>query len=272
MNLRQTQELFWRAISWPTGIDDFLAKADEDTRRAFVETFARTDAFGRNERVQVYADAYFWRLFEVMVEQYEVTAWLMGSRHFHNFITDYVLANPSQNPDIRKFGDRLPQFLSDHAEAQRIEGIEDVAAVELAIMGSIDAPNDDALPPTQLGEVPVQRWPGLRFELTRSSHVIRCRLPFPELWRSFSAKEDAPTDLRPAEGTLVVWREGHEVFQRACSPAEGRALQALARGQTFEQICDVASGPLTTDATAQDVVVWLQQWLSGGLIRRFRLD
>ena len=39
MNLRQLQALFVDAIVYPTGVDDFLAQADEDTRTAFGQHF-----------------------------------------------------------------------------------------------------------------------------------------------------------------------------------------------------------------------------------------
>jgi hypothetical protein len=195
----------------------------------------------------------------------------MTPRRFHNFITDYVLANPSHNPDIRRFGDRLPDFLAEHAEARRIEGIEDVAKVQWAILTALDAPNDEPLTPDALREIPLDRWPMLRFALTTATHVVPCRRPFAELSRGCTAEEDPPAlaGTPPEEPEVVlVWRQNNGVYHRACSPAEGRALQALAEGETFERICDVAAGELTTDASPQDVVGWLQQWLDAGLIHR----
>ena len=58
MTLAELQELFVRAVAWPTGVADFLAQADAETVAAFHGAFAETVAFSRVERIDVYAEYY----------------------------------------------------------------------------------------------------------------------------------------------------------------------------------------------------------------------
>ena len=269
MNLRETQALLWRAITWPTGVDDFLAQADVDTRRAFAETFAETPAFSRRARVQVYAEAYFWRLYEVAVDQYPVTAWLAGAAPFHDLITDFVLAHPSRTPDIRRFAAGLPSLLRTHALEGSHPGLADVAAVDWAISDAVDRADEERLSVTVLQQIPPHAWPTARFGLTRTAALLPCALPYSTLRKAWAAEEPVPAFER-SDATVLVWRQAdHDVYQRTLSPAEARGLQALADGGTFAEACDAAAGPLANEASPADVAGWLQRWLADDLLATY---
>lgn len=272
MNLRETQALLWRAISWPTGVEDFLVNADVDTRRAFAEAFAETPAFSRLARVQVYAEAYFWRLYEVVVDQYPVTAWLAGTAPFHDLVTDFVLAHPSRTPDIRRFADGLSVLLRTHPLEQKHPGLADVAAVDWAISDAVDLADEDRLTAGVLQSIPPQAWPIARFGLTRTAALLPCTLPYSTLRKAWAAEQPVPT-FEPAPATVLVWRQAdHDVYQRTLLPPEARALEALAAGRTFAEACDAAAGPLTNEASPADVAQWLQRWLADDLLASYSAE
>lgn len=266
--LDEAQALFWRAITWPTGIDDFLQQADAHTRAAFEATFAETATFSRNERMRVYAEAYFWRLALLLEDQFGLTRWLLGRDRFHNLVTDYVLARPPRDPDLRLFGRTLPGFLADHPEARRRPGIEDVAGIEWAILESVNAADDPPFDATGLATIPVPQWPSLRFRPTRATRLLSSRLPFGDLWKLREADASPPPpDADPGDpGWFLVWRENHEVFHRRLDPPEARALQALLSGETFDDICNAPTGPQADAATPSTVAAWLHKWVRAGLI------
>ncbi|MBL8946584.1 MAG: putative DNA-binding domain-containing protein, partial [Myxococcales bacterium] len=117
--LEALQALFSRAIVHPEGIDAFLAEADPATRAAFDAAFDGTAEFDARLRMGVYADAYFWRLHDVLLDHFSLVAWILGPAGFRNLATDYVLQRPSEDPDVRRFGARLPAFLGGHPLADR---------------------------------------------------------------------------------------------------------------------------------------------------------
>lgn len=266
MNLRDTQQLLWRAITWPTGVEAFLRHADPQTRRAFADTFAQTPVFRREARVQVYAEAYFWRLYEVIVDQYPVTAWLAGEARFHDFVTDFVLAHPSRTPDIRRFACGLADALRQHALERHQPGLADVAAVDWAINDAVDLADESRLATADLAALAPERWPAARFGLTRTATLLPCALPYSALRRAWSADEPAPTP-QTAPGVVLVWRQSdHDVYQRTLDAPEARAVACLQNNGTFAEVCDAAAGPTTTDASAHDVAQWLQRWLTDDLL------
>ena len=267
MNLADTQALFWRAITWPTGVEDFLAQADVATRRAFAETFAQTEAFGAVARMRVYAEAYFWRLYEVVLDQYPVTAWLVGGAAFHDLVTDFVLAQPSTTPDIRRFAAGLPTLLRTHRLETRVPGVADVAAVDWAISDAVDRADEPRLRAEALQRLPPEAWPSARFRLTHTATLLECALPYSTLRKAWAADAPVPA-VEPAPATVLVWRQAdHDVYQRTLRPSEARTLRTLARGGTFAEACDAAAGPSTTEASPADVAGWLRRWLDDGLLR-----
>jgi hypothetical protein len=269
VTLREIQELFWRAIAWPTGVEDFLARADEPTRRAFAETFADTPGFDRVARVNVYADAYFWRLYEVVVDQLDVTAWLAGGPRFHDFVTDYVLHHPSQNPDVRRFAAGVPAALREHALERECPGIADVAAVEWAIVSAVDGPDDALLSAQALASLPPDRWPTTRFAAVRTARLVVCRLDFDALHRAALAGESPPKSppLADPPRMILVWRRPSlDVHTRTVAAPEARALAALLRGRTFAELCDAAAGPTASEASPRSIVGFVQRWLTDGLL------
>jgi len=248
--LHDQQALLWRAMTWPTGVADFLAHADPETRAAFAATFAETPGFDRIARIGVYAEAYFWRLFGVLADHFGLVAWLCGPARFHNLVTDYVLACPSVDADIRRYGKRLPGFVATHAEGERIPALADAAAIEWAMVRALDAPDEPVATADDLRAVPIDRWPALVLQTVATARVHACALPFTTLWPAFrrgDAAPDPPDTGAPID--VLVWRQGLEVLHRSLPADEAAAVVAMGDGMRF---------------------VGRQRWLADGLVAALR--
>lgn len=276
MRLREVQRLLWRAITWPTGVDDFLAQADPATRAAFASTFAAglpgSPQLGARERVGVYAESYYWRLEEVLRDQFRVSAWVCGSADFHDLCTDFVLERPSASGDVRRIGAPFPTYVAAHPIARRIRGIEDVACIEWSAVEAIDAVDVPRFGAADLSAVALPDWPALRLHAAPGVSLHRCRLPYAGLWnareRGEPSSPDAPPTLGPPQHVLV-WRAGLEVFHRSVGAPESAALAALLDNATFSEICTAAedaAAASTEPATPATVVAWLRRWLDDGLV------
>lgn len=262
MTLAELQALFWRAIRWPTGIDAFLREADAATRAAFEDAFAETAAFDRRARMDVYADAYFWRLHDVLRDHFGVLARLLGPDRFRNLVTDYVWQCPSQDPDIRRFGARLPAFVAAHDEGRRVAGLAGVAAIEWAMVRALDVPQPQpSLTRAELVALAPEAWPTLRLAAMPSVAVARSELPFVALWRAYDPEQ--ATLAMPPSGeaqAVVVWREHLAVMVRGLDDDEAAALTRLERGCAFAELCE--------DRRPEQVVAWLQRWIDDAVVRR----
>lgn len=257
--LAEQQALFWRAITWPTGVADFLRHADEATRAAFAETFDETAAFDRSARVGVYADAYFFRLLGVLRDHFGLVAWLCGAARFNDLVTDYVLQQPSIDPDVRRYGERFPAFVAEHAEARRIVGLAEIAAIEWAMVHALDCVQSPALAASTVRALPPERWALLPLHAVQSAALVTTRLPFADLWRRHPhepSPSDAPALVDPH--AVLVWRHGLDVMHRVPTPAEATALARVIAGTRFVELC--------SDHDAPTLVQWLQRWMGDELL------
>jgi hypothetical protein len=266
--LRREQALWWRAITWPTGIDDFLARADSDTRAAFEATFVGDETLDARRRMTVYAESYFWRLAEVLRDQYRVLAWLLGGPRFHDFVTDFVWQRPSRSPDVRRFGAELPGFLAEHPLEATHGGLAELARVERAIVDAIDVPDEPRVGRAELQALPVERWPALRLATAAYVQVLTTRRSYPRAFAAWQAEEPSPEPIPPLpeDGPfhVLVWRKQLEVFHRAIEPAAAAALRVAQAGGTFEAICDAALG-VDPGLDPGAIVGWLGRWLDDRL-------
>ena len=257
--LGEQQALFWRAITWPTGVADFLRHADDATRAAFAQTFDETATFDRSERVGVYADAYFFRLLGVLRDHFGVVAWLCGAARFNDLVTDYVLARPSIDPDVRRYGERFPAFVAEHAEAQRIDGLAQIVAIEWAMVHALDCVQATPLVASTVHAVPPDRWPDMQLRAIESAALVTTRLPFAELWQRHD-RDPSPTEAPPRVGerSVLVWRQGLDPMHREPEPTEAAALARVIEGTIFGELC--------SDHDAVTLVGWLSRWLDDELL------
>ena len=278
LSLRELQALFWDAVRHPTGVDAFLAETDDAQRSAFDNELMQTPEFSRRQRMTVYAESYFWRLFDVLSEQYRVVAWLSGKTRFHNLVTDFVWEQPSASPNVRRFGAGLAPYIAQHAVADEVTGLAALAAVERCIVDALDAPNVVPLGAETLAEQPAEAWPTLRFTTPPWVRLLQTPRSYPRLDEARRRGDPPPiATAEPSIHHVLVARSGNEVFHRSVAPAEARALRAMLDGACFEQICAAAAAPdpIDEDADAPSpatVVGWLRGWLDSELVCRVSSD
>lgn len=262
--LAATQKLFWEVIRYPTGAAALVANHAETSARV-TGVFEETPAFSRLERLELYADAYFWRLYDVLLGMFSLTAALLGKASFQNLATDYVLAHPSVHPDVGGIGERLPTFLQAHTLSQHVPAAHEVARVEWQIAQALHGPNDDAATTNMLAALPSDAWPTLRLRLVATAAVVPCTIDTAQLSMQHALRDTAPqTDPlgelpAAAAGHVVVWRKGFAAMQRCPSEREARALRQLQTTCTFDEVCAHASSPAMAAG-------WLAQWIDEELI------
>ena len=246
-NLRGAQSLFWRLVSAPEGVAKALGSDD-------LSFLVRPDLrLGAVERLDIYADMYFYRLRDSLAEDYPKIAARIGAAHFHNLVTDYLLAHPSRHFSLRELGRALPGFLRTHPLERSFPALADLARLEWARLDVFD--DADAAPLTRqrlllegasapetfaLGLIPSARL--LRIDACALAH-----------WKGDAAEPGETTGVR-------VWRKGFGVHHRSTETDEEECLQRMAsEGATLAQL-----GGMLGDA--QRFASLLELWARDGLL------
>lgn len=254
--LRDLQGAFWHAVSTDPGV-----LAADATLLATAAPSANLDA---SARLQVYVDAYFSRLRDVLADDFPRLATTLGATRFDELAREYLRAQPSTNPSLRHLGDALPAFLQAHTTLPAY--LIELARLERARVEVFDAPDDVPLTVAALHAVPPAAWPSLRFVPIRALAIVRLAWPVLDLWhdpRAMPAKSLATT--------VRVWRGGDfRVFHAALDPRAARALEGLVAGQPFGAFCG-NFGDLPAAEAAERATGLLARWLEDGLLARYVL-
>lgn len=265
-DLARTQRRFWALV---TGRGHAAENADAlgispTDVAALVQGDRLLDAYGR---LDIYADMYFLRLRDALVEDFPVTLGLLGEEASHDLVVDYLDRCPPDSPTLRDLGARLPAFLRQHPIAQGRGWLAELAALEWAradVFDRADAPPlafDDlrAVRPERFGDVPLTAI----FALA----IVPVGFAVDETWRQITAEAPA-SRCRPEPGALLVWRRDGEVRHRRATDTEREVLDLLVAGTTFVQVC-ARLGERRDDATAaQTAFEVLSRWLQAGLVAR----
>ncbi len=270
-SLADVQALFWRIITHPTGVADFVEQCDETTRAQIERCFDESPTFSRLERLEVYAQGYFYRLLDTLEELFPLTRWRADEVPFHNLVTDFLLAHPSQNPDMTHLGDPFPEFIRNHELDRALPDLAELASVEHAIRAALDAPDGTPTSQAELAALPPSAWPALRFEATPHCRLLELHIDYEALRNARDAGRSSSDVPNTSTGELrryVVWRHGFKVWTRRLAPEEGDLLGRVLTGQNFEA---VASAAQEADLGAQALVGHLLRWTRDGLLTRLAM-
>lgn len=284
--LEASQRVFFSALAWPRGVGDWAASSCS-ARGELVQRFAAGDA-DPIERLELYANAYFYRQLDAMRGSFPRLARLAGDAAFHDLVTDYVLECPSRDPDLHQRGDRLPAFVRAHAIGRERPLLADLAELELALASALDAPDAEALARVDLARLAPGDWGGLELVLVPSVRLVRSSYDLEQAARlcdegevaraleaprtdagAFDAGRQHPSEAALPAGHVLVFRRDHRVCFRALGPLEALAVERLGEGARFDAICERLGQHGTEAAT---IFAWLERWLDDALLRRPRTE
>lgn len=254
-SLRELQAAFWRSLSADGGRGE--AAAFDAVAVAAIEP---SDRLAPAERLAVYTTMYFWRIQEVLREDFARTAAVLGSEAFEEVVRAYVARHPSEHPSIRWVGRALPALLADAPPDGAPPWIAELARFEWARLDLFDAADAAPLGLDTLRAVAPEDWPRLRFTPVPALSTFASEWPVDRIWEAVGdGRLDHAWD--PERIVLRVWRQDFRVYHARLAPAEASALGRMMAGRSFAAICDVLD-----DAEAAGAL--LVRWLEDGLVAR----
>ena len=264
MELGRLQAIFARLITAPEGTGAALHQSPADA--AFLDLIAGDKRLDRVVRLEIYADAYFYRLLDALKEDYPTILSMIGAIDFHNLITGYLLAHPPSKPSIFHAGEHLAEYLRGHPLSDAQPWLPELAMLERGLLESFHSLDAAPLAPAALAALAPEQWPALTFTLHPSMRI------FDLGWRveqAVAAASAGSPPVRPAAepGVVLVWRsrDGGAAY-RALDPAEGAALRQIAEGAAFAEICSTLAGHIIDENRPAEINRRFARWVADGLL------
>jgi hypothetical protein len=246
--LRELQKIFFAIITRPLAPRSRM-KAAPRAR----ELIRPSPTLTPHERLELYAQQYWWRVLDSLRDDFPGVRFLLGERRFERMLVRYVQAHPSRTFTLRNLGSTMERFLRrDRALPKRVrESAADVAAIEWCQICSYDA----AALPSLTTEL-LQKH-GAALKLCLQPHVQFLKVShsvdvFLGNTRQLTSRDDASNvraprglartrlrvrkSLRRAPTAVATHRVGFRVRIESLELEEVALLKELQRGGTLAQL------------------------------------
>ena len=274
-SLAELQARFFELVTAAESVGAELA-AHGIPERELAALLAGDARASATERLDVYANMYFFRILDVLRADYPKLAAVVGDAAFHDLATGYLQAHPSRHPSLRFVGAALPGFVARHALADERPWLGELAALEWARVDVFDRADVALLARQDVAAVAPGAFADIALRPIPACELVPAAFSVEDVWRALEADgasvPGAPPRA-PAGHALLVWRRGVTVHHRAVDQTERRALTGiLARPPstpTFGALCaSLAEAGASEEDAAQRAVQLLGQWLADDLLAR----
>jgi len=274
--LANLQALLYRLITAPEGVAAGLAAerargpAALDDLHDLEELIESDDRLSAVERLDIYANAYFYRILDCLKEDFPATLATLGGDNFHNLVTGYLIEYPPTEPSISYAGRHLTEFLRHHPMRERWPFIDDLARLERRLIEVFHAAEAEPLNAEAMRAVAPDDWPALAMRTHPALAIVDCEWRVDELLREVEAATGEGDRIRgePAHVpvSVLVWRRNSHVHYRALEPPERAAFELASAGTTFAAICE-AIAEVGRDADPVALINrLLARWIQEGLL------
>jgi hypothetical protein len=226
---------------------------------------------GAAQRLAVYAEAYKLRLLEALETDFVALLAHVGADEFRKLAFAYIDARPSSHYSMRYFGRHMAEFLAQAPSYAKSPLLAELAAFDWALTTAFDADDDPVLTVQDMGTIDPQAWPRLAFRARASVQRLDLKWNAPALWKAADAGAETPPRPEQAEHPVpwLVWRQGLDTFFRSLDVDEAYALDALLRGERFEEICEGLCEWIDPEHAAGRAAGFLRQWIADEILRDY---
>ena len=271
--LADVQARLYDLITAPEGVERRLSELGHgrvDLEETVLESIVRsTTRLSAVERVDIYANMYFYRIRDVLRDEYAKLLSVLGDDAFHNLVTDYLLACRPAHPSLREVGARLPEYLARHPLSEGRSWVGELARLERTRLDLFDGPDCDVLTLDRIRALPTEALPRLMLRAIPCHAVLSNRFALSTVWTSLETGQspEAHREAPPASPeTLLVWRQGFTVYHRVVDDAEAPLLELLRAGPSFDVVCERVLDIVPAEQAVQRTFELLGRWVTDGLI------
>jgi hypothetical protein len=277
--LKALQALLYRLITAPEGVAAGLADERASGPEALDHLIESDDRLSATERLEIYANAYFYRILDCLKEDFPATLATLGPDDFHNLITAYLIEYPPTEPSISYAGRHLAEFLRHHSMRSVVERwpfIAELARLERTLIEIFHAAEAEPLSAEAMRSVAPDDWPVLEMRTHPALAIVDCEWRVDELLREVEAAagESDQTHRTPAHApvSVLVWRQNSRVRYRALERPERAALKVASAGASFAAICETVAAACGEDDQLGSIAPvalinrLLARWVGEGLL------
>jgi hypothetical protein len=282
--LRDVQHRFAAVVMRPL-TDDWMTQPvwidGRPTEEVAGEFIKPNDRLTSLERLEIYNRQYWFRLIDVMYEDYPGLGAILGDRRFHAFCKGYLLAHPSRSGLLRNLGRHLETFVAANPDltAPQTDMALDMVRFEWAQVEAFDGAEKRPLKPpdmegrdpsvTRLALQPYLTLLHLRYAVDKLAIAVKRQSLRSEASNASDGAEHVFRRRRSArkeEVFLVMHRAQNRVYAKRIAPDALAILSSLRAGKTIAEAVSQAIESSQSPTTDWPMVIqdWFATWMNFG--------
>lgn len=263
-SLRDVQARFYSLVTAPQGVALGLTQ-ESLTSQDLESDICGDERLSATERLDVYANMYFFRILDVLRDDYPRLLAVVGDGEFHNLVTDYLLACRPASFTLRNVGSRLSGFLAAHRLSADQPWLADLAQLERQRIEVFDAADSEALSLLDLQTIAPEAFADLRVQLITAHTTFEAGYAIEPVWSNRASADEQPSPVAEPH-TVLVWRQDPMVYQRPLDALETALYSSLRRGVAFGLLCEQISELRPDRDVAQLAFELLGRLVNDGLL------
>ena len=223
--------------------------------------------FAAKDQLGVYINAYRFRLYDVVAEDFDVLKYYLGDDAFEQLITDFVNTEHSTHFNIGRFANYLPQFTKKHLPQDQFA--YELCEMENAISQMTDPLETVALEPKDLEGMTPDALMAYVLHPRAALQLFAFDYPVNEYY-CMMREEKSPTPPAPSKSYVVVFRHDDTVWRMDLAESEYHLLKKLFSGVPIGKALDTIGAELNlpeTELSAQ-LSQWFGRWIRNGILAK----
>ncbi len=201
----------------------------------------RDDGVSPRRRLEVYAHAYRVRILDAIAAELPKIAAALGHERFGQLCRAYLAAHPTSRPSLRDAAQHLAAFVDGGGFPDAPSWLADLARLERSRTCAFDGAEARPLSRADLAEIPPEDIAFLQLPLVPTGELLVLHSIADEVWTALENEQPLPAEPAApvAPRGVLVWRRDIAVYHRTLAADETEVLQALQRGATFAEACEL---------------------------------
>lgn len=282
-DLDVVQRWFQAVITCPEGVLNGVESVEAQElvklqRDELEQLVRRSKNLSAEERIGIYANAYYARLLECLRESFPVLRVALGDDVFDGFAFDYLRLHPSQSYTLGRLGVGFGQFLDSTRPDRPTDGSDppvgwpdfliDLARLEWEIEQVFDGPGVEGKPLLSLSHIRAidpETWGQARLVVPACLRLLAFRFPVNDYYtqaRRSTATGEPPEMPEPQEQYLALTRRDFIVRRHILTKPQYDLLLGIVEGETIEQ--SIARAAAACDAPDDQLSHLIEGWFRDG--------
>jgi hypothetical protein len=225
------------------------------------------DAIGAAERFTIHRNNAAVTLIDALRLVYPVVDKLVGAEFFAGTARAFIARHPPRSACLNDYGAEFADFLAAFPAAAGLAYLPDVARLEWAVNGALNASDDAPLEPSVLAGLAQSAQGRVRFVPHPAVKLVAVRYPSDVIWRAVRDGNDAALaaiELNAVPISLLVERRREGIAMRRLTPAEAHLTALLFSGATLSQVAEQQDGATLVPLLAEHLAYGRFAGFAGG--------